>query len=256
MKVDQSEQRPLKSAIFYILRPNFAALHKECAQANKTTAHVLGTHAICALIWRCLEKARCTAAMAPAQRGKPAGDDTNTRMDILLDGRAGFSDSLPSTYLGNYTVRVLCSMALQTLTSPDTPIAPIAGLISENVSRLDSGTLMEAFTLLKTMPDYEWLKRQKWQGRRSISRVALMITSMLMVPQDQLNFGDRVFGNGGRPDCSRPLMGAMNASGTRICFVLPRIANGGVEFIINLSEEEMSLLEADEEFGKYAMPLL
>ncbi|KAL9124056.1 MAG: hypothetical protein Q9217_006577 [Psora testacea] len=250
-------QQPIKSAIFYISPSNFSALQKESVRVLKAAAHVVsGTHAICALVWRCLEKARYTAAASPEVTGQPAaGTDDNARMDILLDGRAGFSESLPSTHLGNHTVHVRSTMALQTLTSPDTKIAPIAGLISENASRLDSATLMEAFTLLKTMPDYEWLSQQKWQGRLSISRVALMITSMLMVPHDQLNFGDGFFGNMGKPDSSRPLMGGLNRSGTRICFVLPRTANGGVEFIVNLSEEEMSLLEEDEEFERYAMLL-
>lgn len=79
---------------------------------------------------------------------------------------------------------------------------------------------------------------------------------MLMVPGDQLNFGDRVSGNGGKSDCSRPLMGGLLRPGTRIYCVLPRLANGGVQsIIIKFSKGEISLLEAGEELRKCAMLL-
>lgn len=51
-------------------------------------------------------------------RGQSVGNNTDSRINISLDEQAGFSDSLPSTYLGNHTMRILCSMALRTLTSP------------------------------------------------------------------------------------------------------------------------------------------
>jgi hypothetical protein len=38
-----------------------------------------------------------------------------------------------------------------------------------------------------------------------------------------------------------------------LCLVLPRLASGGVEFLLNLFDEEMDLLVKDPEFKKYAM---
>ena len=39
---------------------------------------------------------------------------------------------------------------------------------------------------------------------------------------------------------------------TRICFILPQKKNGGVEFLVNLSDEEIDFLSEDEEFGRYS----
>lgn len=247
------QQRPMKSAIFYISPSDFAALQKECVQEPGAAAQVSGTHAICALVWQCLQKARFAAAGNRISTDLPHENEDTARMDILLDGRTGFSQSLPPAYLGNHTIHVQSSMALSKLTSPDTKIASIARMISENASRVDSATLLDMFTLLRSVPDYEQLQQRKWEGPLSIPSLAMMITSMLMVPSDQMNFGDRVFGNDGKPESARPLMGAFNQSGCRLCFVLPRMPNKGVEFIVNAFEEEMSLLVEDEEFERYAM---
>ena len=109
------------------------------------------------------------------------------------------------------------------------------------------------YTLLRDMPGLNALQRQKWQPQMKIVSASMMIRSMLMVPSDGVNFGGRVFGNGGKLDGARVLMGAFNQSGTRLCFVLPRMTNGAVEFIGNLYPEEMDALLDDEEFQKYAM---
>ncbi|MCJ1356955.1 MAG: hypothetical protein MMC33_006951 [Icmadophila ericetorum] len=245
-------QRMMKSGIFYMSPSNFTALQDDCIQELGAAAKVSGTHAICGLVWRCLLKARFVAA-ARKTIEPPAQNDDIARLDMILDERSGFSQSLPQTYLGNHTVTLQSSMPLSTLTSPDTSIASVAGVIRANASRINSIDLLDMYTLVRNLPSFDELRRRKRERQLSIAHSAMMITSMLMIPSGQVNFGDRVFGNGGKPDGARPLMGAFNRSGTRICFVLPRTTNGGVEFIVNLYEEEMDLLLDDEEFERYAM---
>lgn len=53
-------------------------------------------------------------------------------------------------------------------------------------------------------------------------------------------------------DALRPLMGDWWNKGGRFCPVLPRKANGGVEFVLNMLPDEMELLLQDEEFGHCA----
>lgn len=47
------------------------------------------------------------------------------------------------------------------------------------------------------------------------------------------------------------MMGGFNRF-FRMCFILPKLANGGVEFVVSGYEEEMQSLLEDEDFGKYA----
>ena len=245
-------QRIMKSRIFYMSPANFIALQKECVRELGAAAQISGTHAICGLVWRCLMKARSLAA-ARRTIDAPVQNDKSAHLDMIVDGRSGFSQSLPQTYLGNHTVTLQSSMPLSTLTSPNTSVASVAGTIRSNASHVNSVNLLDMYTLVRSLPDFDELRRRKRQRQLSIAHSAMMITSMLMIPSDQLNFGDRVFGNGGKPDSNRPLMGAFNRAGVHICFVLPRRLNGGVEFVVNLYEEEMALLLDDEEFEKYAM---
>ena len=244
-------QRIMKSGIFYMSPSNFTALQKECLQELGVVAQVSGIHAICGLIWRCLLKARSIAAVQRPDESSIENDDA-ARLDLLIDGRSGFSQSLPQTHLGNHTVMLQSWMPLSVLTASDTRVASVAGTISKNASQINSDTFLDMYTLLRELPDFGELRRRWGQRQKSIAHSGLLVTSMLMAPIDQVSFGDRVFGNGGKPDSSRPLMGSFNQAGIRICFVLPRMSNGGIEFVVNLYEDEMDLLLEDEEFEKYA----
>ncbi|KAI4157779.1 MAG: hypothetical protein L6R39_000610 [Caloplaca ligustica] len=242
------QQRSMKSAIFYISPSNFTALQRDCVHELGAAAQVSGTHAICGLVWRCYMKAAAKRSDLPVRNGKIV------RMDVLLDGRSGFSHSLPQTYHGNHTLVLQSLTALSALTSPNTSVASVTGMICENMRRIDSATLQDMYALLRDVPDFNAMHRRKWEPQMtSVSDLRLMITSVLMVPGDRVSFGDRVFRNRGKPDAGRVLMGAFNRSGPRLCYVLPRTTNGAVEFIVNLYPEEMDALLDDEEFGRYAM---
>ncbi len=244
----------MQSAIFYISPTQFTALQRDCVHGISATASISATHAICGLIWRCVMKAHSAMIVNTKRTGLPTESGETARLDVLLDGRSGFSHSLPQMYLGNHTFHLQSLIDMTTLTSPHTSVASVAGTICENMSRVNSAKLLDMYTLLRDMPDYEALQRRKWQPQmKSMSGLRMMITSMLMIPSDLVSFGDGVFGNRGKPDGVRVLMGAFNQSGTRLCFVLPRRTNGAVEFIVNLYPEEMDVLLADEEFQRYAM---
>lgn len=85
-------------------------------------------------------------------------------MDVLSDGRAGFSISLPQMYMGNHTYHLQSSRTLISLVSPCTSTPSVAGTICDNMSsRVNSAKLQDMYTLVKYMPSYEALQRRKWQ---------------------------------------------------------------------------------------------
>lgn len=243
-----------KSAIFYISPANFIALQKDCRQdIGSETIHsdsdlgISGIDAICALMWRFLLKVRVTAAKSLDDSVEENGNsDAVARLDLLVNGRNDFSPSLPNPYLGNLTVVNQCFMPRSVLTSSDVSLGTVARTIRRYAKSVNPSSLLDAYTLARDLPDFGKLVLRN----SAIDGSSMVLSPLLMMPP--LEFGNGVFDNGGKPDATRMLTRAMNAF-TRTGFVLPKLANGGVEFVVNLFEEELELLLEDEEFGKYAV---
>lgn len=253
--------RVMKSSIFYMPSSSFAALRNECAR-HYPSIPLSGNDVVCALVWRGLMKARAAAAGLKAARQsgrqKTAQDadneavsDPEARLEMTLDGRPDFSQSLPPTYLGNLVLINQASLPLSTLVNQtQTSIADVARVIRESASEISPARVMDAYTLVRGMPDYGGLRLRF----TSVEGSSMMVTSLLMFPVDSVCFGADVFGNGGRAEAVRPLMGAFSKF-FRIAFILPRRPNGGIEFVVSLYDEEMEFLLDDDEFGRFAMQL-
>lgn len=244
--LESKAARVLKSAIFYVPAAKFIALQKECAQAG---SGISGTDAICALIWRCALRARWEAAQ---KGGRPIGEISNpdavAYLAMTVDGRSCFSQSLPPTYLGNLTCINLSAMPLALLTSPDTSLATVARTIRDGANSINTASLLDAYALARSVPDFGQLALQN----SGLDSAAMLVSPLLTYPTNSVSFGDGVFGNGGSVEALRMPMYSFNRM-TRLSLVLPKLAAGGVEFLLNLFEEEMDLLLRDGEFKKYAM---
>ncbi|ORY03472.1 hypothetical protein BCR34DRAFT_573489 [Clohesyomyces aquaticus] len=238
--------RLMKSAIFYVPPNKFSALQKECAQSGPGLS---GTDAITALIWRCSLRARRAAAL---KVGKPIGDISDPEalafLAMTVDGRTCFSESLPPNYLGNLTCINLCVIPLALLTADDTSMATIARVIRDGANSITQSNLLDAYALARNVSDFGELSLQN----PSLDSTAMLVSPLLTYPTNSLCFGDDIFGNGGKLEALRMPMYSFNRM-TRLSLVLPRLAAGGVEFLLNLFEEEMELLLRDPEFKKYAM---
>lgn len=248
-------QRSMKSNVFYIPPSRFIALKEECIKQD-ASSQLSRNDALAALIWRALLKARASAKLHNAAEGTQDGKaewldaGTEARLEMTLDGRPEFSQSLPATYLGNVVLINQASTPLSTLVSPQTSIADVARLIRNSAAEITPARVLDSYTLVESMKDYGDLKMKF----TSVDGWSMLITSLLMFPIDTISFGDQIFDNGGKADAMRPLMSAFNRF-FRICFILPRKKNGGVEFVVSLYEEEMERLLEDEEFGRFAMEL-
>lgn len=248
--VPSTSARCLQPYIFYISPSKVAALRDECKKETGA-ADVSVNDVICALVWRGLIKARIAARGGESERlvnGERAAYVPNmeARLDLPFDARPYFSQALPLNYLGNFTMINQALLPLSKLVAPSTSIGSVAGTIRQVAAEVTPASLMDAYTLVKTIQEGLKLENLRVDGN------GLMITSLLAFPMTEVCFGETVFGNGGKPEALRTLMGAINKV-FRYCVILPKKSHGGVEFIANLFEEEMDFLMEDKEFGRYAV---
>jgi hypothetical protein len=242
--------RIANSAIFYIPPAQVIALQKECAKGlGLTTTGISGNDVISALIWRCLLRARSTAVQYSPSSQQSNGD-TIAHLAMSFDARPNFSKSVPPNYLGNLAMLHHSRLPLSSLTSPDTSIGVVSKTIRESANAITTAGLLDAYTLARSVPNFGRLILRP----SGLDGSTMIITSLLMFPIYNASFGDSIFGNKGVPEAVRPLMSPFNRW-TRIGFILPRKLHGGVEFVVNLFDEEMEILLKDEEFGKHAMLL-
>lgn len=241
----------MKHSIFYMPHTAYAALRKECV-AKYGATDISGNDLVCALIWRSLMKA-WTVANATHRTFKVEDDGPIMLVELFMpfDARPHFAQSLPAIYLGNMNYENRVTMPLADLVAPNASISSIAQTIrTYAASQAARDVFIDVYARLRTAPDYS---RLQLRATRAV-RASVGILSPIVLPFGDTCFGDHLFGNGGKPDAFRPMMGACNR-GFRTCFVIPRKKHGGLEFVMTLSEDEMKFLCDDDEFSRYAFPL-
>lgn len=249
----------MKPSVFYLPHAAYTALRKKCVAEFGAATNISGNDLICALIWRSIARAWMATKINQAQHNdKDEPDETLSELAILFDARPYFAQpsSLPglSTYLGNLNFENRLSLPLKTLTAPETSISCVARTIRKYAEiHADSATMTEAYSLLRSTQDYNSLQQLR-APRMSPALRSVGILSPMVLPFNETCFGDTMFGNDGKPEAFRPLMGACNR-GFRTCFVIPRKKHGGLEFVMTLSENEMEFLGKDDEFQRYAFAL-
>lgn len=249
----RSHKPELKACLFYISSENVTALRADCQHAANDS-DLSFNDVICALIWRSLLRARVGARKAAGAVSAQV-DIEEARLDLPFDVRAYFPEVMPPAYLGNFTMinQVLQPLAL--LTAPRLPseslssIASVAQAIRKAAGGVTKEKLLDAYQLVKSRTGGE---RSLTLDNLCVDGNGLIITSFVTFATDSVTFGAGTFGNGGRPDAMRSMMGAISKV-FRYCAILPRKSSGGVEFIATVSDDEMELLEKDDEFNGYAM---
>ncbi|KAI1743148.1 hypothetical protein F4680DRAFT_409292 [Xylaria scruposa] len=233
----------MKHAIFYMPHKAYMALLKECVVEFGNT-NIAGNDLISGLTWRSLMRAWVSTK---------SNDVLEPVSELLrpFDARPNFAQSFKAMYLGTLNFENRITMPLSTLVSQDTSIASVANTIrAATDSQATQENLLDAYVLLRDTPDYNQVQ---WQATHT-SGASVGILSPIVLPFNDTCFGKDIFGNEGKPDAFRPIMGTGNR-GFRTCFVIPRKKHGGLEFVMTLSEEEMNFLENDIEFSRYAFPI-
>ncbi|KAA6416228.1 MAG: transferase family [Lasallia pustulata] len=242
----------MESSIFYMTPQKFAQLKKDMTKtsvANGTVSSsedsnesISANDALLALFWRALMKARTKAKYAT-----PTSPDEQALLQSPIDGRSDFSSQVPRLYIGNVVLVNQIYMPVNELTDPSTSLRDVALRIRQGALKVNPRSVQDAFTLAGEVTDYTALKH----AFTSLEGSAMMITSLVALPFEKFDFGDRLFGNGGKPENLRPLMGGFNRA-FRLCVILPRKTHGGLELLVSLFEDEMEMLLKDEEFTRYA----
>ncbi|KAK2036704.1 transferase [Colletotrichum somersetense] len=236
--------RNMESSIFYISPKSFDNLRKDVLDSSHDDMGLSANDALLALFWRAIMKARYNAANATGRATLP---EEISYLESPVDGRPDFDPNLPSSYAGNLVIINKVSMPVAQLASPETSLRDVARRIRSQAAKVSPSLVRDAFTLMREVTDYTKLKH----AFTRLDGFDVMITSVLLMPLDKIEFGAGVFDNDGKPESLRPMMGAFNAN-FRLCMVLPMKSHGGIELLVSLFADEMEQLMKDEEFARYA----
>ncbi|KAI0506894.1 transferase family-domain-containing protein [Xylaria bambusicola] len=244
-EVDLTAPPPrMRTTIFYVPATDFKALRAE-ANVGIQGAPNTANDALMAKLWRCIMKARLIAAGPSSAEYSP---DKTSLLDLTLDGRARFSQSLPSSYMGTLVFITTTRMTMGKLTSAETSLAEIATAIRLSVDAVTSKRMQEAFGLARALPDYGDSLKFPFA---TFAGAEACFTSWVGLSAFDISFGDVLFANGGCADYLRPPRREFDAFCRRVV-ILPMQKSGGFEILVTLKEEEMGLLEKDLEFVRYA----
>ncbi|KAF1993251.1 hypothetical protein P154DRAFT_477949 [Amniculicola lignicola CBS 123094] len=239
---DAPETPPMATGVFYITHKSFATLKaevvKECSDQKDLL--VSANDALMALLWKAISSARFPDPKAESFV------DQEAQLDTTLDGRALFSEDLPSSYPGNIILINTARMQLSDVIASTTSLGHIAGEIRKATNQITKKQIHSSFAIAQSIPDYS----KATYPFATFEGAELCISSLLQIPLFELNFGE-CFGNGGLPESVRPPRHEFYNI-CRRCLVLPPRQHGGFEVLIQLVDEEMMRLRKDLLFGKYA----
>ncbi|CCC07166.1 hypothetical protein SMACR_01189 [Sordaria macrospora] len=245
-----SSGEAMTSAVFYMSPDKFAALHKRCLDEAGAGSRISGNDSMAALIWRSLLKARHAAAMAAGRASE--SDNVEAWLQLTIDGRPNISakGAMPFEYLGNLVFWNRVAMPISTLTSPNTGIATVATAIRREADAATRQAMLGAYGLGRRLEDVSKLQLSITHAHG----YDMILSSLMMMRIEDTRWGGRLFANGGKADALRPLFDDVNKAG-RLCFAMPREPGRGVEFVVNLFQDEWDYLLEDDEFGEYALYL-
>ncbi|WYZ42278.1 hypothetical protein EsH8_V_001173 [Colletotrichum jinshuiense] len=218
-----AQNRTMESSIFYISPENFNKLKREVLGETQDGTGLSANDALLALFWRALMKARYKAAIAAGQATPP---DEVSHLESPLDGRPDFDPLLPPSYAGNLVIVNKVPMPVVELAAETTSLRDVALRVRAQAAKVNPDLVKDAFTLMREVLDYTKLKH----AFTRLDGFDVMITSVLLLPLDKINFGADIFENDGKPESLRPLMDAFNAN-FRLCMVLPMKTYGGIELL-------------------------
>ena len=239
--------REMLNKIMFMSSSDLTALRKECAlePLPPGSSPLSISDAINALFWRGFMRARVNAAKA-----RSVTLDSISVFESPVDVRDAFGTDFPPNYLGNCWLLNSARIPLEELIAPSTSLGRVAQAVRQGAANVETKSVHAAYSLLRSTFDLS-----KVQGRfvERPDSADILLSNIMNLPLGAINFGERYFGNGGVPHTMRILHGDYKEK-VRLGHVLPRNPkHGGVEFSINLFEDEWEFLEGDEEVERYLM---
>ncbi|KAK7743247.1 hypothetical protein SLS53_004332 [Cytospora paraplurivora] len=242
----RNTSRTMLNRIMFLSSVDLSALQKVCAAepVPPGTPPISASDAIHALLWRSQMKARVAAAEARSCQVSA----TESVFESPVDVRNAFGPDFPSAYAGNCWLLNTARMPLGELIAPSTSLSHIAQVLREAGARVDRRAIHDAYALLRSTDD---LSRVQGRFVDRLDSADFLVSNMIFFQMSEINFGDGYFANNGTPQSVRVLHGQY-APHVRLGHVLPRnSSHGGVEISVNLFDDEMAFLDADEEVMRY-----
>jgi hypothetical protein len=228
---------------FYLSAASLAALQAQVKEDTQSDSALSISDIITALMWR-----GSVRAMSKIAGGPLAADSV---LEGAVNGRLDFSQNLHPAYLGNTTFYNQAKLPLDSVVNPAVPLARLAEAVRAGAARCNSATLTAAYGLLRATPDYNADVQPRFRRSHGAD---MLISNLLVFPVDAIAFGDdNLFANSGKAEALRCYLGLFNDY-CRCHLVLPK-RPGGVELTINLKEDEMAALEADDEWNAHCLTL-
>ena len=239
-------QDGLKTSMFLIPPENIQKLKQQVIADPEAKGVITSISDIVqAFFWRSAIKARYR--VAKELRGERFGPEEISVLELPVDGRPYFSSLMPSSYMGSMLILNRPNMPVETLCSPETSIGRIAYLLREAAARITPSLVHDAFTLLRSLPDYSRFT----DACMGIEGMHAMLSNLMLFQTSEISFGDKFFAGGGSPEAMRPQVERLNKR-FRFLVIYPMKDDGGVELSLGTFPEELEMLRTDKEFTKYA----
>ncbi|KAF1934949.1 acetyl-CoA synthetase-like protein [Clathrospora elynae] len=239
-----AEQRTLDTTLVSISPEKLQMLKEDITRdlGDKTVVPSI-SDIVQALIWRSALRARYAVAKA---NGRSFTMDECCVFESLTDSRPYFSSLLPSSYMGSMLFFNRTRTPIHELCDPHTSISDVAHMLRSSAARMTPPLIHDAFTLLQQVPDYTVHS----MASKGLHHMNTLVSNMMLVQLDELNFGERYFANEGVPELMRLPIERPNKSLRFLC-VYPFRADGRLEVAVGMFPEEREMLERDEEFMRY-----
>lgn len=232
-----SGSRKIKMCIVHIPATRLAHLKAAASPSSPSEGWISTNDAICAFLWRNIARVRARLASIPQPHSPSPQAPLNLGMSV--DARRRMVPTLPKDYMGNASFYCCVSSDATTVTSPSTPLAAVAKLVRDAVTRTDSAKMRGIIGLIDSVPRVSDLN----------IRIHLDPMRGLAVNSwaDMGLYGYEWGAGLGRPESIRvPCM--TFETGMPACTVLPRRPDGGLEVLVCLEEAAIQMLSEDEVF--------
>ncbi|KAL8641419.1 MAG: hypothetical protein Q9228_001763 [Teloschistes exilis] len=215
-KKDAAKSPPSTWSYFSISPSNLERLKAE-GSLNSTTNDV-----ITAFVWRVMTRARFPSLPSEAK---------GSLLLRATNGRRILDPPISSSYLGNIITCSCNRIPVKTLI--EAPLSEIAQAVRKETNRITDNHVRSFATLIEKEPD-----RSKLVFDMDDPEADALISSWATLPVWQ-DFGQAL----GKPEfVRRPTGGPWRG----VCYMMPKRPDGGIDLLINLSEQEMKRLRENE----------
>ncbi|KAL8707144.1 MAG: hypothetical protein Q9225_007818 [Loekoesia sp. 1 TL-2023] len=264
-----------QTVLFYFPRSKLRELKELVSKAGKNRPGWISTiDALSCLLWCCITAARKPHAEAD---DKPAGDGSERKrylekfvagghllvgdsetseplatLGIVMNGRRFLQPPLSADYIGNVTVSGGIAAPVTSVKPTLENVSKFAAVLRQRINSMDEKRIVRMIDAINSVPDVSRLR----PNLPPDPEFCVFISSWSTQRWYDMDWGSVI---GGRPERVR-LYKPFPPGASGFCFVMPELPpeaqqnqdEGGLEVVVCLEEQAMTLLKADKLFNEFA----